>query len=184
MPAVLGGRQGQQCPACGSNVICATLARPDISSASLAAAIATPTLDTCGLSFPGSFANAMLQSSLASRLRVLTEGCGSTLYRLTYGSHPMVLQEPIFALRASARPTSGNDCGGLESGWPTPAARLAVGSLADDGRGTVRLEGQTAAQGVPSDGLADADGRHPAQKGYNEAGNNDSSRRTVALGAG
>lgn len=99
-----------------ANVICAILAKPDISSASIAGVIAMQTTGTFGLNFPGSSASSALQSSLANRLRALTEGCGSTLYRLTYGSHPMALQEPIFALRASARPISANDCGG----WPTP----------------------------------------------------------------
>jgi len=101
-----------------ANVICAILARPDISSASIAEVIAKQTIDTCGLNFPGSFASAGLQSFLASRLRARMEGYGSTLFRLTFGSHPMALQEPIFALRASALRTSGKDCGG----WPTPMA--------------------------------------------------------------
>lgn len=106
-----------------ANVICATLARPDISSASIAAAIATPTLDTCGLNFPGSSASAVLQSSLANRLRARMDGDGSTLYRLTFKTHPMALQEPIFALRASVLRISGNGSGLPLNGWPTPTTR-------------------------------------------------------------
>jgi len=204
-----------------ANVICATLAKPDISSASLAAAITSPTLDTCGLSFPGSSASASLQSSLASRLRARTEGLGSTLYRLTYGSHPMALQEPIFALRASARPISDSGSGGSQKGWRTPTAQL-PNSLRGQGQDpakraaqghTVNLTDEVILAGWTTtttrdwkDSGADikprADGSErfdqlprqanlagwptpmagtPAQKGYNAAGNNDSSRKTVEL---
>lgn len=75
------------------------------------------------------------------------DGSGSPLYGLTWKTWDMPSGEPICALRASARRTSGNGSTG-ERGWPTPMA------------GT------------------------PAQKGYNAAGNTDSSRRTVELARG
>lgn len=142
-----------------ANVICATLAEPDISSASIAGVIAMQTRDTFGLNFPGSSASAALQSSLANKLRARTEGCGSTLYRLTYSTHPMALQEPIFALRASVRRISDSGSIGLPTtttrdwkhgcaclvrdadlaGWPTPTVGNATGSqMAKDASPTGR----------------------------------------------
>lgn len=110
-----------------ANVICATLAKPDISSASIAGVIAMRTLDTCGLSFPGSFASTALQSSLESRLRARTAGVGSTLYQLTCKTHPMALQAPIFALRASVPPIFDKGSGSSLKGWPTPTSKEAAG---------------------------------------------------------
>lgn len=70
-----------------------------------------------------SSASAALQSSLANRLRARTASLGSTLYRLTWKERATPARRSICALRASARPTSGNDCGGSESGWPTLTTR-------------------------------------------------------------
>jgi len=63
-----------------------------------------------------SSASADLQRCLESRLRRLTEGCGSPLYVLTWKHWDMPLGLPISALRASVRRTSDSDC----TGWPTP----------------------------------------------------------------
>lgn len=97
---------------------------------------------TFGRSSAVSFASADLQRSLASRLRARLAASGSPVYSLTWKHWPIAQQEPICALRASARKrkskssmnlretwsirgavwlvhrTSDSDC----SGWPTPVA--------------------------------------------------------------
>lgn len=74
--------------------------------------------DTYGPSSSNSLESATLQSYLESRLRVALEGTGSPEYALTWKHWPMQSGEPICALRASVRRTSGSAYGG----WPTPAA--------------------------------------------------------------
>src|SRR5690606_9528894 len=64
----------------------------------------------------GSLTSVDLQLSLASRLRALMDVDGSPEYELTWSQWDMPWGQPIFRLRASARRTSGNGCGG----WPTP----------------------------------------------------------------
>ncbi|SON54243.1 hypothetical protein HDIA_0702 [Hartmannibacter diazotrophicus] len=118
-----------------ANVICATLAKPDISSASIADVIAMPTADTFGLSFHGLSESGNLQSSLGNRLRARTEGIGSTLYKLTYGQHDMPLGPPIFALRGSAPRTSASGSTGFRKGWATPKAEDAESAGMRHGRG-------------------------------------------------
>ena len=78
--------------------------------------------DTFGPSSSNSLESAALQSFLESRLRVALEGTGSPEYALTWKHWPMQSGEPICALRASARRTSGSAYGG----WPT--ARQTDGS--------------------------------------------------------
>ena len=75
--------------------------------------------DTCGPYFSTLSASAALQSSLESKLRVALAESGSPEYALTWKHWPMQSGEPICALRASARRTSGNGSGG----WPTPRAQ-------------------------------------------------------------
>ena len=65
--------------------------------------------------------SAALQLSLANRLRARTALSGSTLYRLTWKDRVTPAQQPICALRASARRTSDSAYGG----WPTPEAEEA-----------------------------------------------------------
>lgn len=60
-----------------------------------------------------------LLSSLASRWQAGQVSTGSTLYALTWKLRATPQGRSIYALRASARPTSGSVCGG----WPTPQAR-------------------------------------------------------------
>ncbi len=192
-------------------VISAILAKPDISSASIAAVIDGPTDATCGQNSVVSSASANLQSCLASKLQVQMGAHGSGQYALIWKQWDIPLQEPICALRASARRTSGS-ASGL---WPTP-------QQADSKRGgsdaRVRTEGATLPEQATLSGWATAssrdwkytpgmatvrpDGRGrldqlprqatlagwptpmagtPAQKGYNEAGNTDSSRLTVDM---
>lgn len=66
----------------------------------------------------GSSISVDLQLSLASRLRRLMGVDGSLEYELTWRQWDMPSGPPICALRASARRTSDNGCGG----WPTPVA--------------------------------------------------------------
>lgn len=60
-----------------------------------------------------------LQRSMASRLRASLGATGSPEYALTWKSWAMGTQEPICALRGSARRISGKGF----SGWATPCAR-------------------------------------------------------------
>ena len=61
-----------------------------------------------------------LSTALGEALKRQTDGLGSTLYKLTWKTRVTPSGLSISALRASARPTSGNGSGGSESGWPTP----------------------------------------------------------------
>ena len=74
--------------------------------------------DIYGQSGFGSSESAVLQSSLESRLRVLMECTGSTLFRLTWSKKATPLGRPICALRGWAPRISDN---GYTS-WPTPNA--------------------------------------------------------------
>lgn len=85
------------------------------------------TSGTFGQRSTTSSASAALQSFLGSRLQARTASVGSTLYKLTWKDRATPAQRSISALRASARPTSGKDYGGLEKGWTTPQAHDATG---------------------------------------------------------
>ena len=89
---------------------------------SIAATNGVETIVTFSPSSFASKASAALQSSLANRLRAVTDGFGSTLYALSWKEHPMPSGPPICALRASARRISDNGSGSLKSGWNTPRA--------------------------------------------------------------
>lgn len=77
---------------------------------------AMPTNDTSGPLFTASSPSARLQRSLESRLRAQMDVNGSPEYALTWKQWDMPSGPPICALRAQARPTSGNGF----TGWPTP----------------------------------------------------------------
>jgi len=77
------------------------------------------TRGTYGPPSDGSLTSAALQQSLESRLRASLDVDGSPEYVLTWKHWDMESGAPICALRASARRTSGNDCGGSQTGWPT-----------------------------------------------------------------
>lgn len=79
------------------------------------------TSDTSGPSSDASSRSLDLQRSSESRLRALLEGIGSPLYDLTCKRWTMLSGPSIFAVRASARRTSGIGC----SGWPTTTAQNA-----------------------------------------------------------
>jgi hypothetical protein len=125
--------------------------------------------------------SAALQQYLESRLQAKTASAGSTLYRLTWRQRDTPLQRQICALRASARRTSDNASG--LSGWPTPVVNDTTGSKyaysqGNHDRKVLKLPGAADQAGWPTP-MAGT----PAQNGNNEAGNNDSSRKTVALAA-
>lgn len=142
---------------------------------------------TCGLRGYLSSPSAALQSSLESRLRQRLDGAGSTLFSLTWNRKATPAGRPYYQLAASALRTFDSDCGS----WPTPAAHepggtpeqqrarfdkarakgIEIGNTKPTG---LALVVQMAAWPTPMAGT-------PAQKGYNEAGNTDSGRKTVAL---
>jgi hypothetical protein len=82
------------------------------------------TNDTSGPLFTASSPSARLQWSLASRLQARMAGNGSPLFALTWRQQDMPSGPPICQLAASARRTSGSDCGS----WPTPRALEGQGS--------------------------------------------------------
>jgi hypothetical protein len=88
------------------------------------------TSGTSGQLLRGSLESASLQSSSANRLRARMAAIGSPEYSLTLSGWDMPLREPIFALRASALPTSGSASTGERyelKGWTTPQAHDASG---------------------------------------------------------
>ena len=165
---------GRTTPLCGPGAAPASRSAPPESAA------ASPMSATCGPSSSGSSQSAALSSCLANRLRAKTDLLGSTLFTLTWKRRTTPSGRSIPALRASGRRTSGS---GFTS-WPTPDTAQGGGAtpalvkrrLEQGKKTTVRLDmvAKLASWPTPMAGT-------PAQKGYNEAGNTDSSRRTVAL---
>ena len=80
--------------------------------------------DTSGPRGSSSSSSAALQSSLASKLRALTEGAGSTLFSLTWKDAATPSGRPICRLAASVRRTSDSVC----ISWPSPTVNDAKGS--------------------------------------------------------
>ncbi len=76
--------------------------------------------------------SAALQSLWVNRLREKTASTGSTVFTFTWKARTTPSQRRIYALRASARSTSGNDSGL----WPTPT-----------GQDNEQVRGEKAAQG-------------------------------------
>jgi hypothetical protein len=165
---------------------------------------AMPTNDTSGPLFTASSPSAALQWSLANRLRARMGANGSPLFALTWRELDMPSGPPICQLAASARRISGSDCGG----WGTPTAQdgkhatLSASEMKRDPN-VLHNQAQLASwptpcqQDGPNGGPAQGTDRlpaaahlaswptpmagTPAQKGYNEAGNTDSGRKTVEL---
>jgi hypothetical protein len=141
---------------------------------------------TSGRTGTTSSASANLQWFLANKLQARTASAGSTLYKLTWKQRDTPSQLKISALRASALRTSGSASG--SSGWPTPTVNNAQNSVIasletaekeaarTSWMNTLALTAWSAGWPTPMAGT-------PAQNGNNEAGNNDSSRKTVALAA-
>lgn len=148
-------------------------------SAWRAPVLALTTLDISGRSGFGSSASDALTRSLVSRLQQRARG--SILYRLTWKVKALPSGRSIYRLRASPGRTSVSDL----SGWPTARSadgaknvRSLEGALREiERKGLPQVLGQAALlAGWPSP-MAGT----PAQNGNNEAGSNDSSRRTVFL---
>lgn len=89
----------------------------------------------------GSSNSVALTSSLANRLRLLVDGLGSTLYRLTWKEWVTESGRSIPALRASVLRTSDSGCGG----WPTPTGE----DHKSDGPLTVQRVDVAIAKGIP-----------------------------------
>ena len=173
-------------------------------SASRAKLEAWATSGTYGPLFIGSSPSAVLQSSLENKLRARMDVNGSLEYVLTWKSWDMPSGPPTCALRASQRRTKDKG----STGWPTPRAtdgsnggpNQAGGALSHDaalsgwqtpktptgggqaerttrGGGLRKLEDQI----VGLAGWPTPMAWTPATEEYNEAGNTDSSRKTVEL---
>jgi hypothetical protein len=134
----------------------------------------------------GSSESAALQLSLESKLMQRLELGGSTLFSQSLKRITTPAGRSLSMLRASGHRTSGSDF----TSWPTPNAgpqndtdsnwqnrREELKAKHRNGNGfgmTLGMASTLASWPTPMAGT-------PARKGYNEAGNTDSSRRTVAL---
>jgi len=139
----------------------------------------SPTSAISGRRGSGSSAGAALALFLANRLEAGTALPGSILFRVTWKERVTPSGRSISALRAQALRTFVNGC----TSWPTP--RTPTGGpesakrkkeLGRKNSGGGDLQAAALLTGWPSP-MAGS----PASKKYNEAGNNDSSRRTVSL---
>jgi hypothetical protein len=92
-------------------------------SAQAESAKASMTNDISGPTGGATSASTTLQQSLESRLLVLLDLTGSTLYRLTWKHSTTRLGRRILVRRAVGHRTSGKDC----TGWPTTTARDSSG---------------------------------------------------------
>jgi hypothetical protein len=137
-----------------------------------------------------SSASANLTSFLENRLTQLFATVGSIWYRLTWKVSATPSGRRVCLLRASAHRTSDKDCGSSESAWQTPRARGDAGGNRWEKGSLKNLEDQVRFNLCGWVSLQDAANLAPwptpmagtpAQKGYNAAGNTDSSRKTVAL---
>ncbi len=159
---------------------------PASRSARPANSVAATMSATYGLRSSASSESVALQQCLASRLPELLGSRGSIMFALTWKAQATPLLRRICALRASAHRTSGSG----STGWPTPAVG---GENSTDSRWQQRREevkakrmngngfGLTLGMAASLSGWPTPMAGTPAQKGYNAAGNTDSSRRTVAL---
>lgn len=93
-------------------------AAPASPSAQQGSSAEQATSDTSGPPSTSLSASQTLQLCLESRLQAALAETGSPEYALTWKRWDMQSGQPICALRASARRTSGSGYGG----WPTPAA--------------------------------------------------------------
>jgi len=152
------------------------------------------TSGTFGLPSTISSRSATLASSSGSRLRQRLATAGSTLFKQTWKEQVTPSGRTVWLPVVSGHRTKGNGC----TSWPTTKENDARGNCyetTENRRSELRKAVYLVAWSSPRAnkwGFPDAHGSHeapimagtPAQKGYNEAGNNDSSRRTVALVAG
>ena len=119
----------------------------------------------------------LCSESLQSALEANLNGPGSTIYQTVWKPHTTPLGRQIYRLRASGRRTSDSEPSLERSGWPTPQARDWKGPQGRAYKGeAIDMPAAASLSGWPTP-MAGT----PAQNGNNEAGNNDSSRKTVAL---
>lgn len=144
-------------------------------SAKQVKALGLLTSGTSGRTGSTSSESANLQSSLESRLRARLPIAGPISYKMTWKLWVTPSGRSRFRLRASGLRTS--ETGSTGAQWPTTKASNANGAGV---RGDGSPDLQTIAAGAWPTPMAGT----PAQKGYNEAGNTDSSRKTVALVSG
>lgn len=132
---------------------------------------------TYGLGCSNSLTSGDLTRCLANKLLQKTRSVGSTLFRLTWKERHTPWGRLIPALRASVLRTSDKD----STGWPTPQThdeRKRGNTMADHHHfHDLPNAAEMASWPTPMAGS-------PATETYNEAGNTDSSRKTVALLAG
>ena len=164
---------------------------PDPAHASLSARQAAErgllTSGTCGPRSSGSSTTADLLKSGGSRLRALTDSSGSTLYSLTLKARATPSGRKIAALRGTGRRTSDSDCG--FAGWPTPNAgpQNDTDTKWQERRAECKARhgnngfGMTLGMASQLTGWPTAMAGTPAQRGYNQAGNTDASRKTIYL---
>ncbi len=143
--------------------------------------------DICGPSGSLSLKSATLSISLANKLRQRTHSCGSTLFRLTWKERITPSGRSIPALRASVLRTSDRD----STGWPTPNSEGdttgggCIGDAIKKANGEKRPSGASRGSKLKETVLLSSwptpMAGSPATETYNEAGNTDSSRKTVAL---
>lgn len=149
-------------------------------SAPQASSVAARMSATYGLRSSASSASVALELSLASRLPEVLAMHGGTMWQQTWKAKATPQRRRILAHIQSGLRTSGSGF----TGWPTATAR--------DYFSANRTANRTNPNSQHHDGLTLLDAARmaswptpmagtPAQKGYNAAGNTDSSRRTVEL---
>lgn len=109
-----------------------------------------------------------LSSALASKLKALLSTDGSIEYRQTWKQKATPSGRQYWAHTASAHPTSGNAC----IGWHTPNTDDRESK--NKGRNLGATVAAVVGWPIPMAG-------NPGTETYNEAGNTDSGRKTVAL---
>jgi hypothetical protein len=136
---------------------------PASPSARQGSAQESTTSGTSGQSFSDSSRSAALQQWLESKLRVALDTNGSPEFDLIWSRKAMPSGLSICALRASARLTSGSECGG----WPTPVTSDHTGSRRATAQkehwtsntGTTLTDAAWYAAGWPTPRTVDAHGR-------------------------
>jgi len=122
----------------------------------------------------------VLQLFLENRLLALVDLNGSLEYVLTWKPWGTPSRRPICALRASPRHKSGKGF----SGWPAPIRQDASSSARGTTTTGVMHPGTTLTDAARLAGWPAPQAGAPKTDKYNEAGNTDSARKTVALAGG
>jgi hypothetical protein len=171
LPASAAGRSPSDSPGGPTSDLFGAAAAPASPSHPPERARRAMTNATCGLRGHLSSPSAALEQSLVNKLKRRLDGAGSTLFSLIWKRKATPAGRPYYQLAASARRTSATEFGS----WPTPNHNsTGAGHEGRDGGFNLQTAAQLASWPTPMAGT-------PAQKGYNEAGNTDASRKTVAL---